>query len=110
MTRRPRKEGTPVTSRPAATQHLRDLARRRRVRDRIDPESAQPLEVEALARGAQLSAGHLQQPLHRTGRDAAQHPPAPGRTGDGGDALMGGQTGDQTDQESRSAGPQPQLA
>jgi hypothetical protein len=110
MTRRPRKEGTPVTSRPAATQHLRDLARRRRVRDRIDRESAQPLGVEALARGAQLSAGHLQQSLHRTGRDAAQHLSAPGRAGDGGDAAVGGQTGDQTGQESRSAGPQPQLA
>ena len=41
-----------VTSRPAAAQHLRDLARLRRVRDRIDREYAQPLDVEALARGA----------------------------------------------------------
>src|SRR3954467_4824666 len=48
-----------VTSRPAATQHLRDLARLRRVRDRIDREYAQPLDVEALARGAHMSAGHL---------------------------------------------------
>jgi transcriptional regulator GlxA family with amidase domain len=48
-----------VTSRPAAAQHLRDLARLRRVRDRIDREYAQPLDVEALARGAQMSAGHL---------------------------------------------------
>src|SRR3989442_13308250 len=49
----------PVTSRPAAEQHLRDLARLRRVRDRIDREYAQPLDVEALARGAHMSAGHL---------------------------------------------------
>jgi len=48
-----------VTSRPAATQHLRDLARLRRVRDRIDRDYAQPLDVEALARGANMSAGHL---------------------------------------------------
>ena len=48
-----------MTSRPAAAQHLRDLARLRRVRDRIDREYAQPLNVEALARGAHMSAGHL---------------------------------------------------
>ena len=48
-----------MTSRPAETQHLRDLARLRRVRDRIDREYAQPLDVEALARGVDMSAGHL---------------------------------------------------
>ena len=48
-----------VNSRPAAAQHLRDLARLRRVRDRIDREYAQPLDVEALARGVHMSAGHL---------------------------------------------------
>jgi AraC-like DNA-binding protein len=48
-----------VTGRPAPEQHLRDLARLRRVRDRIDREYAQPLDVEALARGAHMSAGHL---------------------------------------------------
>jgi AraC-like DNA-binding protein len=48
-----------VTSRPAAAQHLRDLALLCRVRDRIDREYAQPLDVEALARGAHMSAGHL---------------------------------------------------
>jgi AraC-like DNA-binding protein len=48
-----------VTSRPASVQHLRDLAQLRRVRDRIDREYAQPLDVEALARGAHMSAGHL---------------------------------------------------
>jgi transcriptional regulator GlxA family with amidase domain len=48
-----------VTSSPTAVQHLRDLARLRRVRDRIDREYAQPLDVEALARGVHMSAGHL---------------------------------------------------
>ncbi len=48
-----------VTGRPATTEHLRDLARLRRVRDRIDREYAQPLDVEALARGAHMSAGHF---------------------------------------------------
>jgi AraC-like DNA-binding protein len=48
-----------VTSRPASAQHLRDLAWLRRVRDRIDREYAQPLDLQALARGAHLSAGHL---------------------------------------------------
>src|SRR5216684_1949861 len=48
-----------VTTRPAAAQHLRDLTRLRRVRDRMDREYAQPLDVEALARGAFMSAGHL---------------------------------------------------
>ncbi len=42
-----------------AEQRLRDLARLRRVKDRIDREYAQPLDVEALARGAHMSAGHL---------------------------------------------------
>lgn len=36
-----------------------DLVLLRRVRDRIDREYAQPLDVEALARGVNVSAGHL---------------------------------------------------
>jgi AraC-like DNA-binding protein len=48
-----------VASRPAQTQHLRDLALLRRVRDRIDRDYAQPLDVEALARDVHMSAGHL---------------------------------------------------
>ena len=48
-----------MNGRPAAAQHLRDLALLRRVRDRIDREFAQPLDVEALASGAHMSAGHL---------------------------------------------------
>ncbi|GAA2736397.1 helix-turn-helix transcriptional regulator [Actinocorallia aurantiaca] len=43
----------------AAAQRQNDLVRLRRVRDRIDREYAQPLNVEALARGAHMSAGHL---------------------------------------------------
>ncbi|BDH07486.1 MULTISPECIES: helix-turn-helix transcriptional regulator [Streptomyces] len=38
---------------------LRDLRLLRRVRDRIDREYARPLDVEALARGVNMSAGHL---------------------------------------------------
>ena len=48
-----------MSSGHTAAQHLRELVRLRRVRDRIDREYAQPLDVEALARGAHLSAGHL---------------------------------------------------
>ncbi|MEU9077177.1 helix-turn-helix transcriptional regulator [Kitasatospora sp. NPDC004745] len=43
----------------AAAQRLNDLALLRRVRDRIDREYAQPLDVEALARGAGMSTGNL---------------------------------------------------
>jgi AraC-like DNA-binding protein len=46
-------------------QRLRDLVRLRRVRDRIDREYAQPLDVEALARGANMSAGHLSREFRR---------------------------------------------
>ena len=48
-----------MASRPAEAQHLGDLARLRRVRDRIDRDYAQPLDVESLARGVHMSAGHL---------------------------------------------------
>jgi AraC-like DNA-binding protein len=41
------------------SEHLQDLARLRRVRDRIDREYAKPLDVEALARDAHMSAGHF---------------------------------------------------
>ena len=44
---------------------LSDLARLRRVRDRIDREYAQPLDVEALARGALMSAGHFSRAFRR---------------------------------------------
>ncbi|MCW2663740.1 MAG: AraC family transcriptional regulator [Mycobacterium sp.] len=49
----------------SAAQQLRDLALLRRVRDRIDRDYAQPLDVEALARGVHLSAGHLSREFRR---------------------------------------------
>ena len=48
-----------VTSSATEAQRLRDLALLRRVRDRMDREYARPLDVEALARGVNMSAGHL---------------------------------------------------
>lgn len=48
-----------MTSSAAEQQRIADLAILRRVRDRIDREYAKPLDVEGLARGAHLSAGHL---------------------------------------------------
>jgi transcriptional regulator GlxA family with amidase domain len=55
----------PVTARTDAAQHLQDLARLRRVRDRMDREYAEPLDVEALARGVNMSAGHLSRQFRR---------------------------------------------
>ncbi|NLE70583.1 MAG: helix-turn-helix transcriptional regulator [Actinomycetales bacterium] len=49
----------------ADDQRLRDLARLRRVRDRIDRDYAQPLDVAALAREAHMSAGHLSREFKR---------------------------------------------
>ncbi|WP_082876276.1 helix-turn-helix transcriptional regulator [Nocardia pseudobrasiliensis] len=43
----------------AAAQYLRELVQLRAIRDRIDREYALPLDVEALARDAQLSGGQL---------------------------------------------------
>jgi AraC-like DNA-binding protein len=54
-----------VTSRPGEAEQLRDLTRLRRVRDRIDRDYAQPLDVEALARGVHMSAGHLSREFRR---------------------------------------------
>ncbi|MBQ5941463.1 helix-turn-helix transcriptional regulator [Massilia sp. AB1] len=48
-----------MTQDEAFSQRLRDLARLRRVRDRIDRDYMQPLNVEELARGVHMSAGHL---------------------------------------------------
>src|SRR3954454_12658588 len=49
----------PVLTTAAEQQRLRDLRLLRRVKDRIDRDYAQPLNVEALAAGVHLSAGHL---------------------------------------------------
>jgi AraC-like DNA-binding protein len=48
-----------VSSGPASARHLQDLARLRAIRDRIDREYAQPLDVESLACDAHMSAGHF---------------------------------------------------
>ncbi len=48
-----------VTSRPTQTRRVTDLTLLRRVRDRMDREYARPLNVEELARGVHMSAGHL---------------------------------------------------
>ena len=42
-----------------------DLVRLCRARDRIDRDYAQPLDVEALARGVNMSAGHLSREFRR---------------------------------------------
>jgi AraC-like DNA-binding protein len=44
---------------------LDDLALLRRVRDRMDREYAQPLDVEALARDAHMSQGHFSREFRR---------------------------------------------
>jgi AraC-like DNA-binding protein len=48
-----------TSSSTANEQRLNDLALLRRVRDRMDREYAEPLDVDALARGVHMSAGHL---------------------------------------------------
>jgi AraC-like DNA-binding protein len=53
-----------VTCDPAR-QRLHDLARLRQVRDRIDRDYRQPLDVEALARGVHMSTGHLSREFKR---------------------------------------------
>ena len=60
-----------MTQKPASTPPLSDLALLRRVRDRIDREYAQSLDVDALARGVGMSAGHLS----RQFRQAYGEPP-----------------------------------
>jgi AraC-like DNA-binding protein len=48
-----------VSANTNGPQHLSDLAWLRRARDRIDREYAQPLDVEAIASGVHMSAGHF---------------------------------------------------
>jgi transcriptional regulator GlxA family with amidase domain len=55
----------PVSTGQGDAERLRDLALLRRVRDRMDREYAQPLDVEALAAGVNLSAGHLSREFKR---------------------------------------------
>ena len=115
-----------VTSSPGAAQHLRDLARLRRVRDRIDREYAQPLDVEALAHGAHMSAGHLSREFRLAYGESPygylmtrriERAMALLRRGDlsvtevcfAVGCSSRRETGDQTEQESRSAVTEPQL-
>lgn len=48
-----------MKSAPGETQRLADLALLRRARDRMDREYEQPLDVEAIAAGVHMSAGHF---------------------------------------------------
>lgn len=54
-----------VTDGTVPAQRLADLTLLRRVRDRIDREYAQPLNVPALARGVHISVGHLSREFRR---------------------------------------------
>lgn len=54
-----------MSSPAAACQRLQDLVRLRRARDRMDRDYAQPLDVEALARVANMSAGHFSRAFRR---------------------------------------------
>jgi transcriptional regulator GlxA family with amidase domain len=54
-----------MASEPASEQRLADLVALRRVRDRMDREHAQPLDVEALARDAHMSPGHFSRAFRR---------------------------------------------
>lgn len=85
----------------AEAQHLKDLARLRRVRDRIDREYALPLDVAALARDADMPAGQLGRQFHRAyGRSPYAH--LMERRIARATALFC--RGDRTGQDSRSAG------
>src|SRR6266496_1121064 len=107
---RPRRAHVGRAPQPRVQARLRRVAVRlpddaaRRARDGA-AASWRPQRHRGLFGGRLLVAGHLQQSLHRAGRYAAQRLPAPGGTRHGGDAVVRGETGDQTDQESRSAGP-----
>ncbi|MGR2751785.1 helix-turn-helix transcriptional regulator [Agromyces arachidis] len=50
---------------PTGEQRLRELALLRRVRDRMDRDYAEPLDVAALARSVGMSAGHLSREFRR---------------------------------------------
>ncbi len=51
---------------PVDDARMRELVVMRKVRDRIDREYARPLDVEALARGVHMSAGHLSRRFRET--------------------------------------------
>lgn len=51
---------------PDEDARLRELVLMRKVRDRIDRDYAKPLDVEALAAGVHVSAGHLSRRFRET--------------------------------------------
>jgi len=51
---------------PDVDARLRELVSMRKVRDRIDRDYAKPLDIEALAAGVHLSAGHLSRRFRET--------------------------------------------
>ena len=59
FTVRPRASWQNLVVTPDDDARIRELVVMRKVRDRIDREYAKPLDVEALAKGAHMSAGHL---------------------------------------------------
>ncbi|WP_380168085.1 helix-turn-helix transcriptional regulator [Jannaschia sp. R86511] len=54
-----------MAGRTASQQRREDLVRLRRVRDRIDRDHAQPLDLPTLAREAHMSTGHLSRAFRR---------------------------------------------
>ncbi len=54
-----------MTGPSSSAKRLRDLTLLRQARDRIDREYARPLDVEALARGVHMSAGHFSREFRR---------------------------------------------
>jgi len=54
-----------VAGEPGSAQRVADLVWLRRVRDRIDRDYAQPLDVAELAAGVHMSAGHLSREFRR---------------------------------------------
>ncbi|MGB6059766.1 MAG: helix-turn-helix transcriptional regulator [Microthrixaceae bacterium] len=54
-----------TSERKLPLQNLDDLVLLRRARDRMDRDYAQPLDVEAIARGVNMSAGHFSRQFRR---------------------------------------------
>src|SRR6266542_2905979 len=106
---RPRREHVGRAPQPRVPARVRRVAVRlfddaaHRARDGV-VASWRPQRHRGLFRGRLGVAGQLQQSLHRAGRCAAQRLPAPRGARDGGHVVVRGETGDPTDQESRSAG------
>src|SRR5712692_3456090 len=106
---RPRREHVGRAPQPRVPARLRRVAVQlpddaaHRARDGA-AASWRPQRHRGLFRGRLRVAGHLQHSLHRAGRCAAQHVSGKDSSRNGGAAVVRRKTGDQTDQESRSAG------